>query len=51
MPPPRVAPFEPNQLWQQASEPIFWLDPALKLSWVNRAWEQLTGYPAERWWD
>jgi PAS domain S-box-containing protein len=48
MPPPRVAPFEPNQLWQQANEPIFWLDPALKLSWVNRAWEQLTGYAAER---
>src|SRR5580704_14658207 len=47
MPPPRVAPFEPQQFWQQASEPIFWLDPALKLSWVNRAWEQLTGYPAE----
>lgn len=47
MPPPRVASFEPHQLWQQASEPLFWLDPALKLSWVNRAWEQLTGYPAE----
>jgi PAS domain S-box-containing protein len=47
MPPPRVAPFDPQQFWQQASEPIFWLDPALKLSWVNRAWEQLTGYPAE----
>ncbi len=48
MPPPRVVPFEPQQLWQQACEPIFWLDPALKLSWVNRAWEHLTGYPAER---
>jgi PAS domain S-box-containing protein len=48
MPPPRVASFEPHQLWQQASEPIFWLDPALKLAWVNRAWEQLTGYPAQR---
>ena len=47
MPPPRVAPFEPDQLWQQAREPIFWLDPALKLIWVNRAWEKLTGYPAE----
>jgi PAS domain S-box-containing protein len=47
MPPPRVAPFEPQQFWQQASEPIFWLDPALKFGWVNRAWEQLTGYPAE----
>ena len=47
MPPPRVAPFEPDQLWQQAREPIFWLDPALKLTWVNRAWEKLTGHPAE----
>jgi DNA-binding NtrC family response regulator len=48
MPPPRVSPFEPNQLWQRAREPIFWLDPALKLTWVNRAWEELTGYPADR---
>ena len=27
--------------------PVFWLDPALKLTWVNRAWEKLTGYRAE----
>jgi len=47
MTPPRVAPFEPDQLWQHAREPIFWLDPALKLTWVNRAWEKLTGHPAE----
>ncbi len=47
MPPSRVAPFEPDQLWQLAREPIFWLDPTLKLIWVNRAWENLTGYPAE----
>jgi DNA-binding NtrC family response regulator len=44
---PRVAAFEPNPLWQRAREPIFWLDPALKLIWVNRAWEELTGSPAE----
>ena len=43
----RLAPFEPDQLWQLAREPIFWLDPTLKLIWVNRAWEKLTGYPAE----
>ncbi len=48
MSPLRVGQFEPHQLWQQALEPIFWLDPALKLSWVNQAWEQLTGYPAHR---
>ena len=46
MPTPRLAAFEPNPLWQRAREPIFWLDPALKLAWVNRAWEELTGYPA-----
>jgi DNA-binding NtrC family response regulator len=42
-----VPPFEPNQLWQRAREPVFWLDPALKFTWVNHAWEELTGYPAE----
>ena len=47
MRPSRLAPFEPDQLWQLAREPIFWLDPMLKLIWVNRAWENLTGYPAE----
>ncbi len=47
MPPPRVVPFELNPLLQQAREPIFWLDAELKLIWVNRAWELLTGYPAE----
>src|SRR4051794_7977562 len=34
-------------LWQQAREPLFWLNPDLKLIWVNRAWEGLTGHPAE----
>jgi DNA-binding NtrC family response regulator len=47
MSPPGVSPFEPNRLWQNAREPIFWLDPALKLIWVNRAWENLTGSRAE----
>jgi DNA-binding NtrC family response regulator len=46
MPTPRVPAFEPNPLWQRAREPIFWLDPALKLVWVNRAWEELTGHAA-----
>ena len=42
---PRLAAFEPNPIWQRSREPIFWLDPELKLAWVNRAWEELTGYP------
>jgi DNA-binding NtrC family response regulator len=44
---PRVAPFEPAQLWQHAREPTFWLDHALRLIWVNRAWEELTGVTSE----
>jgi PAS domain S-box-containing protein len=47
MPPLPVGVFELEQLWQKVREPIFWLDQVLKLSWVNRAWENLTGYPAE----
>jgi DNA-binding NtrC family response regulator len=47
MPSPFLAPFEPEYLWQSAREPMFWLDPALKLTWVNRAWERLTGHSAE----
>ena len=47
MAPPRVSAFRPDQLWQAAREPIFWLDPTLQVAWVNKAWEALTGYPAE----
>ena len=32
MAPPRVSAFKPDQLWQQAREPMFWLDPALRVS-------------------
>jgi DNA-binding NtrC family response regulator len=46
MAPPRVSAFKPDQIWQQAREPMFWLDGALHVSWVNRAWEELTGLPA-----
>ena len=46
MRPSRLASFEPDRLWQLAREPIFWLDPMLKIVWVNRAWEHLTGHPA-----
>jgi DNA-binding NtrC family response regulator len=47
MPTPRTSAFEPNPLWQRAREPLFWLDPVLKLVWVNRAWEELTGLASE----
>jgi DNA-binding NtrC family response regulator len=35
-----------EQLLQQAREPAFWLSPDLRLIWVNRSWEALTGYQA-----
>jgi DNA-binding NtrC family response regulator len=47
MQPPRVVPFELIPLLQQAREPMFWFDGQLKLAWANRAWELLTGSPAE----
>jgi DNA-binding NtrC family response regulator len=46
MAPLRVSAFKPEQLWQQAREPLFWLDQSFRLSWVNHAWEALTGCPA-----
>jgi DNA-binding NtrC family response regulator len=47
MPVPRHASFKPDELWEHAREPAFWLDQALRLTWVNRAWESLTGHSAE----
>lgn len=44
--PRTVAAFRPDQLWQQAREPLFWIDPALRVAWVNRAWEDATGHSA-----
>jgi DNA-binding NtrC family response regulator len=41
---PRVSGARIDQLLQQAREPAFWLNPELKLVWVNRAWEELTGH-------
>jgi transcriptional regulator with PAS, ATPase and Fis domain len=43
----RVSGVRLESVWQQAREPLFWLNPDLKLIWVNRAWEELTGHPAE----
>src|SRR5262245_5390571 len=36
-----------ESLWEQAREPAFWLSPELRLTWVNRAWEHLTGCSAD----
>jgi PAS domain S-box-containing protein len=46
MPPPRSPAFELGTLWQRAREPVFWLDAELRLTWVNPAWESLTGFAA-----
>src|SRR5512142_979987 len=43
----RVSGERLEKIWQQAREPLFWLNADRKLVWVNRAWEELTGYPAE----
>jgi len=43
---PRVTGVRFDQLLRQAREPAFWLTAGLKLVWVNRAWEELTGHPA-----
>src|SRR6478752_6528862 len=46
MAPPRVSAARIDQQLMQAREPAFWLNPELKLVWVNRAWEELTGHAA-----
>jgi len=43
----RVSGVRLENVLQQACEPLFWLNPDHKLIWVNRAWEELTGHPAE----
>jgi transcriptional regulator with AAA-type ATPase domain len=43
----RVSGVRLENVLQQACEPLFWLNPDLKLIWVNRAWEELTGHAAE----
>jgi transcriptional regulator with PAS, ATPase and Fis domain len=37
-----------SRLFQQASDPLFLLDRRRRILFVNRAWERLTGFPAER---
>jgi transcriptional regulator with AAA-type ATPase domain len=46
MPSPRVSGARVDHVLQQSREPVFWLNSELKLTWVNRAWEELTGHPA-----
>ncbi|GAC1466578.1 MAG: hypothetical protein NVSMB9_07270 [Isosphaeraceae bacterium] len=36
----------PEQILRRSREPCFWLNAELKLIWVNRAWEELTGHSA-----
>ncbi|MBV8557890.1 MAG: sigma-54-dependent Fis family transcriptional regulator [Planctomycetaceae bacterium] len=43
----RISGAKLESIWQHACEPMFWLSPDFKLLWVNRAWEELTGHPAE----
>jgi DNA-binding NtrC family response regulator len=43
----RVSGVRLESLLQQTREPLFWLSPENKLTWVNRAWEELTGHPAD----
>ena len=47
MPQARPGQFELTELWQKAREPTFWLDSELRLTWVNPAWEALTGHAAK----
>src|SRR5215218_4893453 len=44
----RISGARLDSLWQHAREPAFWLGPDLRLIWVNKAWEELTGYAADR---
>lgn len=43
----RISGARLDHLWQHVREPAFWLSPDLRLIWVNRAWEELTGYSAD----
>ncbi len=43
----RVLGIRLETVLQKAREPLFWLTSDCKLVWVNRAWEELTGHPAE----
>lgn len=44
---PRVSGVRLDALFQHAREPVFVLNAERRLVYVNRAWEDLTGHPAE----
>lgn len=44
---PRPPTFRPDRIWRTAREPLIWLNPELRVAWVNSAWEELTGRSAE----
>lgn len=44
---PRLSRFRPDRIWRSAREPLIWLDSELRVAWVNAAWEELTGRPAD----
>src|SRR5262245_59618284 len=46
MPSPRASGVRLDALLRQAREAVFVLDAGRRLVFVNRAWEELTGYPA-----
>jgi DNA-binding NtrC family response regulator len=46
MPSSRVSGARFDQLLYQVREPAFWLGPDLRIAWVNRAFEELTGFRA-----
>ena len=43
---PRLSSARLEHWLQHAAEPAFWVSADLKLAWVNRAWEELTGHPS-----
>ena len=45
---PRIGARRLDAAFLHAREPVFLLDAERRLSFVNRAWEELTGIPAER---
>ncbi len=44
---PRLGVRRLDAVLQHAREPVFLLDAERRLAYVNRAWEELTGFPAE----
>ena len=48
MPPTRPSGSRLDALLHHAREPVFWLGPDRRILMVNRAWEELTGHPADQ---